>query len=84
MEKTIKRVEFVHQQSKMGQLLDVYKTKHNVSKSHEETLMNPIIITTISALALSILIFLSRRMIRRASRQPILIEQRKIIYRRRP
>jgi hypothetical protein len=68
----------------MGQLQGVYTSNNQASMSPKETLMNPIWITSLTAFALGTLAYLAHILTRKAHRQPILIERRKIIYRRRP
>jgi hypothetical protein len=79
---TQRKIDF--KQGKMDQLQSVYKENNKVSKSIKETLMSTMLITSLSAITLGILALFAHLIGRKAARQPILIEQRKIIYRRRP
>ena len=60
----------------------VNKTNKNVSKPFTEVLMNFNIIATFSAFGIGLLLFLAHRINLRMARQPILIENRRIIYKR--
>jgi len=84
MNKIKNRKELPNRRGKMGQAQDVYKPKDRVTRFLKEYIMNPFTITSASVLALGFLALLSHRIIRAAFRQSILVEQREIIYRRRP
>ena len=60
----------------------VNKTNKNVAKPLTEVLMNFNIIATLSAFGIGLLLFLAHRINLRMARQPILIENRRIIYKR--
>jgi hypothetical protein len=60
----------------------VNKTNKNIVKSFTEVLMNFNIIATLSAFGIGLLVFLVHRINLRIARQPILIENRRIIYKR--
>ena len=51
-------------------------------KSNPEAPMDLRLIAPLSAIGLGLLLFLANRIVIRTARQPILIEQRRIIYRR--
>ena len=84
MNETSNKKGITTREGKKGQLQGVYYLEDPLSQASKEHLMNPFIIATISALGLSLLAFLSHWISRVFVRQPIFLEQRKIIYRRRP
>jgi hypothetical protein len=60
----------------------VNKTNKNLARPFTEALMNFNIIATLSAFGIGLLVFLAHRINLRSARQPILIENRRIIYKR--
>ena len=56
----------------------------SVKNNNKEIHMNIPMITTISVISLGLLAFVANRIMKVAAQQPILIERRQIIYKRRP
>jgi len=70
--------------SKIGLVQEVKRSKLTIEKPILEAPMNVPMITTLSVIGIGILALLATRFQKAAARQPILIEKRQIIYRRRP
>ena len=62
----------------------IQSIKHLRGQPVKEKQMNPFIMTLLSITGLGILVFLALKISRVTAPKPILIEQRRIIYRRRP
>jgi hypothetical protein len=62
----------------------VKRSKITNPKPFSEVNMNVHLIAALSAIGLGIMAFLAHRITRVAARKPILIENRRIVYRRRP
>ena len=71
-------------QGKKTRIQHIQSMYHLQGQPIKEKLMNPFIMTLLSLTGLGILVFLALKISRVTAPKPILIEQRRIIYRRRP
>jgi len=71
-------------QGKKTRIHHIHSLKRLQDQPVKEKQMNPFIMTLLSITGLGILVFLALKISRVTAPKPILIEQRRIIYRRRP